>query len=125
MLVDGVEVGRQGGFDPYAEIDKDRLQPYDLAEHLGAGEHELRLELLDLGRTRPAALLDGLVVTAAGTVALRSDEHWTAWRDGVETGTRHPPRPARRPRLQPRVQAPASAARRRLARARARDRGRR
>ena len=37
VLVDGVEVGRQGGFDPYAELDKDRLQPYDLAEHLRAG----------------------------------------------------------------------------------------
>jgi hypothetical protein len=82
VLVDGVEVGRQGGFDPYAEIDKDRLQPYDLAEHLGAGEHELRLELLELGRNRPVALLDGLVHTPAGTVALRSDADWTASRDG-------------------------------------------
>src|SRR5436190_2028027 len=60
LLVDGVEAGRQGGFDPYAEADRDRLQPYDLTAHLGAGEHELRLELLDLGRTRPVALLDGL-----------------------------------------------------------------
>ena len=34
VLVDGTEVGRQGGFDPYAERDVDRLQPYDLAEHL-------------------------------------------------------------------------------------------
>jgi hypothetical protein len=83
VLVDGVEVGRQGGFDPYAEIDKDRLQPYDLTVHLDAGEHELRLELLELGRNRPVALLDGLVHTAAGTVALRSDERWTARRDGT------------------------------------------
>jgi hypothetical protein len=82
VLVDGVEVGRQGGFDPYAETDRDRLQPYDLAPYLGAGEHELRLELLALGRTRPAALLDGLVHTATGTVALRSGEDWTATRDG-------------------------------------------
>ena len=84
VLVDGVEAGRQGGFDPYAEIDKDRLQPYDLTEHLRAGEHELRLELLDLGRTRPAALFDGLIQTPAGTVAVRSDEHWSASRDGAE-----------------------------------------
>jgi hypothetical protein len=84
VLVDGVEAGRQGGFDPYAEIDKDRLQPYDLTGHLGAGEHELRLELLDLGRTPPTALFDGLVHTRAGTVALRSDEHWTATRDGAQ-----------------------------------------
>jgi hypothetical protein len=85
VLVDGVEVGRQGGFDPYAEIDKDRLQPYDLTERLGAGEHELRLELLELGRNRPAALLDGLVHTDAGSVAVRSGEHWTATRDGRAT----------------------------------------
>jgi hypothetical protein len=82
VLVDGVEVGRQGGFDPYAEADRDRLQPYDLARVLAAGEHEIRLELLELGRTRPAALLDGLIRTAAGSVALRSGEHWTATRDG-------------------------------------------
>ena len=84
VLVDGVEAGRQGGFDPYAEIDKDRLQPYDLTEHLDAGEHELRLELLDLGRTPPTALFDGLIHTPAGTVAVRSDEHWSASRDGAE-----------------------------------------
>ena len=84
VLVDGVEVGRQGGFDPYAEIDKDRLQPYELAEFLPAGEHELRLELLDLGRARPTALLDGLVQTAAGAVPLRSGEAWKVWRDGSE-----------------------------------------
>ena len=84
LLVDGVEVGRQGGFDPYAEIDKDRLQPYDLVDHLGTGVHEIRLELLDLGRNRPAALFDGLVENAAGTVAIRSGAGWTASRDGVE-----------------------------------------
>ena len=39
-----------------------------------AGDHELRLELLALGRTRPAALLDGLVRTEAGSVAIRSDD---------------------------------------------------
>jgi hypothetical protein len=82
VLIDGEEVGRQGGFDPYAEHDRDRLQPYELAPHLGAGEHELRLELLDLGRTRPVALLDGLALTPAGTVPLRSDERWTACVDG-------------------------------------------
>jgi hypothetical protein len=84
VLVDGIEVGRQGGFDPYAEIDKDRLQPYDLADYLRAGEHELRLELLELGRSRPAALLDGLIETGGGTVAVRSGAGWTATRDGRE-----------------------------------------
>ena len=84
VLVDGVEVGRQGGFDPYAERDVDRLQPYDLAGHLRAGEHELRLELLELGRNRPAALLDGLINTEAGTVAVRSGADWAASADGED-----------------------------------------
>ena len=83
VLVDGTEVGRQGGFDPYAERDVDRLQPYDLSEHLRRGEHELRLELLALGRNRPVALFDGLIRTPAGTVAVRSGADWTASCDGA------------------------------------------
>ena len=79
VLVDGREVGRQGGFDPYAEWDRDRLQPYDLREHVGAGEHELRLELLSLGRTRPVALLDGII----GTEAVRTGADWSVSIDGA------------------------------------------
>jgi hypothetical protein len=78
VLVDGREVGRQGGFDPYGEWDRDRLQPYDLREHLSAGDHELRLELLSLGRVRPVALLDGII----GTEAVRSGAGWSVWVDG-------------------------------------------
>jgi hypothetical protein len=84
VMVDGVEIGRQGGFDPYEEVDRDRLQPYDLTGYLRAGEHEVRLELLELGRSRPAALVDGLVTTEAGVVALCSDAGWTASRDGSD-----------------------------------------
>jgi hypothetical protein len=86
LLVDGAEVGRQGGFDPYEENDFDRLQPYDLTERLSAGDHEIRLELLDMGRTRPAAVFDGLVETAHGTVPVRSGEEWRAMRDGKAVG---------------------------------------
>jgi hypothetical protein len=84
VLLDGAEVGRQGGFDPYLERDVRRLQPYELAPRLRAGSHELRLELLDLGRTHPVALVDGRVETPAGTVELRSGEGWTAIRNGAE-----------------------------------------
>ena len=82
LVVDGVEAGRQGGFDPYEEGDFDRLQPYDLTAALGAGDHEIVVELLDMGRSRPAAILDALVHTAHGTHAVRSDDSWTATRDG-------------------------------------------
>jgi hypothetical protein len=84
VLVDGREVGRQGGFDPYAEWDRDRLQPYELREPLRAGDRELRLELLSLGRTRPAALLDAFMRTEAGDLAVRSDAGWRVSVDGVE-----------------------------------------
>ncbi len=85
VLVDGREVGRQGGFDPYAEWDRDRLQPYDLREQLRAGDHTLRLELLALGRIRPAALLDGRIRTQEENVALVSDATWSASVDGEAT----------------------------------------
>jgi hypothetical protein len=81
LLVDSREVGRQGGFDPYAEWDRDRLQPYDLREHLRAGDHELRLELLSLGRMRPVALLDGII----GTEAVHSGAGWSVSVDGRAT----------------------------------------
>jgi len=84
VLVDGHEVGRQGGFDPYAEWDRDRLQPYDLREHLRSGRHELRLELLALGRAQPSAMLDGIVRTASGRIAVHSDASWSASVDGAE-----------------------------------------
>ena len=86
LLVDGREVGRQGGFDPYAEWDRDRLQPYDLREPLRAGDRELSLELLSLGRTRPVALLDAVIRTAAGDLAVRSDAGWGVSVDGAEAG---------------------------------------
>ena len=51
FVVDGLEAGRQGGFDPYEEGDFDRLQPYDLTAALGAGDHDIVIELLDMGRS--------------------------------------------------------------------------
>ena len=86
VLVDGVEIGRQGGFDPYLELDAPRVQRYDATPTLRTGEHDLRLELLALGRRPPAAIVDGVVQTAAATVHLSSGAGWKAARDGVEVG---------------------------------------
>ena len=64
----------------------------------------------------------GSIHTPAGTVAVRSDEHWSVVARRRRGRARPAARPARRPRVQPPVQAPAPAARRRLARARPRRR---
>ena len=124
VLVDGREVGRQGGFDPYAEWDRDRLQPHDLRDMLRAGDQELRLELLSLGshpargaarRHRPHGRR-----RSRGALGRRLERVGRRCRGRA----RLPPRPAGRPGLQPRSAAPAPAPRRRLARAGARDRRR-
>jgi hypothetical protein len=63
ILVDGAEAGRQGGFDPYEELDVPRVGRYEIA-----GD-ELTV-IVDGG----AVLVDGAAVSGTG---------WTATRDGV------------------------------------------
>jgi hypothetical protein len=55
VLVNGVEVGRQGGFDPYYATA--RVQPYRIAD-LQQGTNHLELEIQDLGG-RVAVVVDG------------------------------------------------------------------
>ncbi|MEU6749250.1 glycosyl hydrolase [Spirillospora sp. NPDC046719] len=66
ILVDGEEVGRQGGFDPYAEHEVPRVGRYAVT----GGEVTL---VLTEGGAPPAVMVDGAVVSGAG---------WTAARDG-------------------------------------------
>lgn len=66
VLVDGEEVGRQGGFDPYAEQEVPRVGRYRVT----AGDLTL---VLTEGGPPPAVLVDGAAVSGAG---------WTAARDG-------------------------------------------
>ncbi|MDX6241076.1 MAG: hypothetical protein QOG10_5900, partial [Kribbellaceae bacterium] len=69
VLVNGVEVGRQGGFLPY-ERPTPRVRRYDLAEALRPGDNELAIEV-----TQPSPILvDGLAV---------SDHDWKASLDGT------------------------------------------
>jgi len=77
LRVNGVEVGRQGGFEPYAEQETPRVRRYDIATHLRPGENELSVELTE-GTAAAAVLVDG---------AALSGRHWSATRDGrpVET----------------------------------------
>ncbi|GAA1865890.1 glycosyl hydrolase [Actinomadura bangladeshensis] len=70
ILLDGAEIGRQGGFDPYAEQAAPRVGRYDLPDAPGA---RLTLALTE-GGSPAAVLVDGPVVSGAG---------WTATRDGA------------------------------------------
>ncbi|GFJ86796.1 glycosyl hydrolase [Phytohabitans rumicis] len=72
VRVNGVEVGRQGGFEPYAEQETPRVRRYDLTAYLNPGDNELSVEYTE-GSVAGAVLVDG---------AVRSGRHWTAARDG-------------------------------------------
>jgi hypothetical protein len=77
LRVNAVEVGRQGGFEPYAEQETPRVRRYDLTPHLRPGENELSIEVTE-GAAPAAVLVDG---------AVRSGRHWAATRDGVPVET--------------------------------------
>ncbi|HMP76869.1 MAG TPA: hypothetical protein PKE12_11310 [Kiritimatiellia bacterium] len=74
LLIDGREVGRQGGFDPY-KIGM-RVDRYE-AGPLTAGEHRVELEVLDVGQ-RVTLLVDGLT---DGGERLLSDARWQVARE--------------------------------------------
>ena len=126
LLVDGHEVGRQGGFDPYAEWDRDRLQPYDLRGAPPSGRARAPSRA---ARPRPHP---------PGRAARRPRPHASGarrrcgptptgpWRStATSDAARLPAPPARRSGVQPRLAATAPASGGRLARAGARHRRRR
>ncbi len=114
LRVNGTAVGRQGGFDPYAEQDVPRVRRYDVTEALRAGDNELAIELPAPapGEPLPAVLVDAriddrVVCSGAG---------WRA-RVGAAPAAVETRRPAgRRSRLAPPHPPLAPASRRRLAR---------
>ena len=60
VVVNGAEVGRQGGFDPYEENHKPRVRRYDLAAVLRPGDNDL---VLHVDRGAAGVLADGCVST--------------------------------------------------------------
>ncbi|MBM4412952.1 MAG: hypothetical protein FJ040_05830 [Chloroflexi bacterium] len=79
VLIDDVEIGRQGGFDPYGSTV--RIQSYDVGA-LNAGNHMIAIEALDAGRG-VSLLVDG-VLYAAQTVIdyLMTGAGWHVTRQG-------------------------------------------
>ncbi|MFB4314194.1 glycosyl hydrolase [Actinomadura sp. 21ATH] len=74
VLLDGTEIGRQGGFDPYAEHGSPRAGRYELP----VGGTELALVLTGTGEP-PAVLVDGAAISGPG---------WTAARGGAPAAVR-------------------------------------
>lgn len=63
LRINGAVVGRQGGFDPYAEQDVPRVRRFDVTEALRAGDNELAVELPApaAGEPLPAVLVDAQI----------------------------------------------------------------
>lgn len=78
VYVDDEPLGRLGGFDPYRI--QMRAQPFNLP-NLGAGEHELRIDLSDPGGRAPLTV-DLRASSASGSVmTFTSGRNWRARRD--------------------------------------------
>ena len=91
VRLNGLELGRQGGFDPYYSLA--RVQPYT-TERVNQGTNTLEVELQDTGRPF-SVLVDGLVSAVGGTTqSFVSSESWRVRRDDGEaqpvTLVRHP-----------------------------------
>ncbi|MCB0039862.1 MAG: hypothetical protein KDE23_09290 [Caldilinea sp.] len=79
VVVNGVEMGRQGGFDPYYSTA--RVQPYPIS-NLTAGKNRIELQIQDMGR-RVAVVVDGAATGVDGErFAWFSGPTWQVRRDG-------------------------------------------
>lgn len=88
LVVNGTEVATQGAFEPYGR--QDRVQPYDVAEHLRRGRNEVEVRFTDVGRAL-AVLVDARIDATDGRVfEFRTDPSWAFTRDGapIPTGLR-------------------------------------
>jgi hypothetical protein len=77
VLVNGVEVGRQGDFQPYPDHREVRVHTYDLGPHLRAGDNEVVLRVTNQGGEPTAATLD------SPGLGVSSGSGWVARRDGA------------------------------------------
>ncbi len=82
LRVNGHVVGRQGGFDPYAEHAVPRVRRHDVTTALRVGRNELSVEIAD--GDDPAVLVDAVVHDAGAALlaTAHSDATWWAERDG-------------------------------------------
>jgi hypothetical protein len=81
LLVNGVEIGRQSDFDPYAERRFTRVHPYDVRHVLHEGRNRIEVRCTDVGR-KVAIRVDSLP-RADGGLGIRSSRGWTVTREGT------------------------------------------
>ncbi len=84
VRINEVEVGVQGGFDPYPDLDRPHIQRYDLLKAFREGENLVELEVIDLGASG-RLLVDALIESDGNRTALMSDEAWQVTRNGRPT----------------------------------------
>ncbi|HVL25908.1 MAG TPA: hypothetical protein VM450_17585 [Thermomicrobiales bacterium] len=96
IVVDGTEVGRQGGFLPYGDYTS--THPYDITELLTPGEHTLAVEVNDIG-SAVALQVDGVVRAGDGEQWVMTGDGWTVSRDGQPVPVRIECRPKGDPAL--------------------------
>ena len=84
VRVNGVEMGVQGGFDPYPDLDRSLIHRYDLLSAFREGENLVELEVTDLGASG-RFLVDALIESDGSQITLMSDETWQATRNGRPT----------------------------------------
>ncbi|MEU8134174.1 glycosyl hydrolase [Streptodolium elevatio] len=77
LRVNGEPVGRQGGFDPYADHAIPRVRRHDVTEALRVGDNDITVEVAADGD--PAVLVDAVL----GETAVHSDAAWWSERGGV------------------------------------------
>ncbi len=76
-LLNGQELGRQGGFDPYYSLA--RVQPY-ITRQVQEGRNTLSVEVQDTGQPL-SVLVDGAVSGPGQTLSLISGTHWAVQHD--------------------------------------------
>ncbi|MGK3952134.1 hypothetical protein ACLKM7_07385 [Microbacterium sp. I2] len=86
LVVNGVEIGRQSDFDPYAARRFTRVHPYDLRDVLRPGANLIEVRCTDVGR-EVAVRLDS-VPRAEGGLGVRTDRGWSVARDGAPVAAR-------------------------------------
>ncbi|MFE7126450.1 hypothetical protein [Streptomyces sp. NPDC057617] len=91
LRVSGQVVGRQGGFDPYAEHAVPRVRRHEVAAALRTGDNEITVETADAGTGRggtgggdPAVLVDAVLYDERDRLVAtaHSDATWWAGRAG-------------------------------------------
>lgn len=82
LRVNGHVVGRQGGFDPYADHTVPRVRRHDIASALRLGDNDLMVETDD--GEDPAVLVDAALYDIHGgcVTTVHSDAGWRAERGG-------------------------------------------